>query len=278
MLVGVQAAFRVPAALCLGRTYPTPQAELMIMQSEEQDENGKPYEVINGIADIAIRGEIFKAGLNSNWFADPIIKGRIITAAASDPAVKAIMLRVDSPGGSVDGVNQLADAIAAAKQTKPVMAQVEGMAASAAYWAASQASAIYADEGSMVGSIGAYSLLVDDSEYWKAQGIKWTLVSTGEYKAIGEAGQPITDNQLAEVTHIVNTFFNMFKTAVQRGRGMDKKAVDAVADGKMYIGKQGVEMGLIDKVQNTDQTFAALAKRFARGRAAQAIAAQMEIT
>jgi signal peptide peptidase SppA len=228
----------------------------VFQQSQEQSkqEIERPYNVVNGIADIPIKGIIYKGGFEFWGETDPVKKSIAVKMAAMDESVDQILLRIDSPGGSVDGVAVLAESVYQARQSKPVIAQVEGMAASAALWVASQSSKVYANSLDMVGSIGVYSVVPDDVEYWKSMGVTWHLFTTGDYKGAAETGQEITEPQKAEFQRIVNVYFDAFKTAIKRGRGMDKKALDAISDGRLFIGPEAVAVGLVDKIQTTEQT------------------------
>ncbi len=177
-----------------------------------------------------------------------------VQAAGNDPDVSKIVLRIDSPGGSVDGIAEFAEAVRAAAEKKPVIAQVDGEAASAAYHVASQATEIRLGRMDAVGSIGVFAVIDDSSRMFENQGIRTILVTTGEYKALGLDGAPVTENQIDEVKRVVSIFFDEFKGAVRKGRNMTAARVDAVADGRIFIGKQAVELGLADKIATFDQT------------------------
>lgn len=215
------------------------------------------YTARDGVALIPIKGLMVKYPL---WYDETstVAATVAVSQAAADKSVKAIMLVIDSPGGEVQGVAELADAIYSARSVKPVVAQVDGMAASAAYWAASQAGKVFAHQLDTVGSIGVYSLVMDDSAWAEKQGIKIHLVTTGEFKGAGEVGQAVTEAQLADRQRIVNTFFGAFKAGVSRGRGMDSAAVDRVADGRVWIGAENQRLGLIDGISDFSTTFKSL--------------------
>src|SRR5690606_31819803 len=110
---------------------------------------------------------------------------RAIRSAAADKSVSAIMLLIDSPGGSVSGTSDLADDVANAKKKKPVYAYIEDTCCSAAYWVASQCSAIYANPTAIVGSIGTYMVVADYSRMAENAGVKVHCISTGKYKGAG---------------------------------------------------------------------------------------------
>jgi signal peptide peptidase SppA len=185
---------------------------------------------------------------------------RNVRAAAQDEAVKGILLSIDSPGGSVDGLGEAADEIFMARQIKPVFAYVDGMAASAAYWLASQATMIFSGPHHRVGSIGVYTVLVDDSKWAEDMGAKFHLVTTGEHKGVGTRGQEITDAQLEHLQDIVNTYYGFFLEAIERGRSMSREQLLPLADGRIFIGQQGVDNGLVDGIQSFEKTLTDLAR------------------
>lgn len=191
---------------------------------------------------------------------------RGLEVATADDSVDTILLRVDSPGGTVDGLADLADAVFAARESKKVIAQVDGMAASAAYWIASQANAVFAGRTDLVGSIGIKLMLMDASKLAEAQGIEVIPIVTGDMKAAGEFGTPITPEQRAMFQGLVDSLFDDFLKAVGRGRGMALSDVKKAASGEVFLAGDAKKLGLIDKVQTLDQTLAQLDSR-SRGRA-----------
>lgn len=217
------------------------------------------YPVINDIAIIRVRGFIAKSV--PDWIVNATSSIRISQAfdqAAADSKVKGIIMSVDSPGGYASGMYEFAESIAKARAIKPVFAQVDGQAASAAYWAASQASAVYLGPADMVGSIGTYSVVDDDSKFWEDRGIKTYLISSGGIKGQGEMGVPVSEEFLAELQGIVDKLQNFFADGVANGRRMDRKAIDKLADGRIWIGEDAVKIGLADGVQNFKTTFSQL--------------------
>lgn len=216
------------------------------------------FAVRDGVAIVRVRGVMVK---------DPFWMDEISTiditnnvrAAAADQSVTAIMLVIDSPGGSAGGIADLADAIYSARQSKPVVAFVDGMAASAAYWAASQASKIHLGRDGMVGSIGVYSVIRDWSEYHEKEGIKTHVIRTGAFKGTGVEGAPISEDELAEGQRVVNGFFEVFLADITRGRPlMSRERLLEVADGRVFIGQDAVTRGLADQAASFGTVFNSL--------------------
>jgi signal peptide peptidase SppA len=205
-----------------------------------------------------------------------------VEAAGADPAIAAIVLRVDSPGGSVDGMAELGDAIWEARQVKPVIAQVDGLAASAAYYAASQASRIYAGRMDMIGSLGARILLYDFSAAFAQMGVKAVPIDTSPedrpFKSAAAPGTPITETQIDDFQRIVDAYGADFRAMLARGRGWTDAQVDRVFDGRVWTTPEAMTLGLVDGVRTLAETVAGEAERLSapgRMRTAQAKAEAM---
>ena len=223
-----------------------------------------PLDIRDGVAHIPISGVILKS-------VHPILKAfgvratgttdtrEAIARAIEDEDVSSIVLDIDSPGGTVSGVAELADDVKAATEFKPVHAHAEDIAASAAYWIASQATQISASKTTQVGSIGVYTVLGDYSEMAEKAGVKVHVVSTGELKGTGVPGSKITDAQLADIQRNVDEIGKLFNSAVAHGRDFGPKKVAKVATGQVWLADESQKLGLIDKVQTAQQAHKELA-------------------
>jgi signal peptide peptidase SppA len=188
--------------------------------------------------------------------------GQWLKAAVADPNVKAIVIDADSPGGSVDGVPELADEVAKAKASKPVIAQVNAMAASAAYWIVSQASEIVVTPSGEVGSIGVFAAHEDISKAAEMQGVKVSFVSAGKYKTEGNPFEPLSGDARQALQANVDEFYGMFTKAVARGRGTTQSKVqNGFGEGRMVSAQQAVTEGMADRVATMDQTLSRLGAR-----------------
>lgn len=176
---------------------------------------------------------------------------RELRAFAADPSIKVIILDIDSPGGTVSGVEELAREIHAAREHKPIVAVANSMAASAAYWLASQASDVVVTPTGQVGSIGVYAGHADYSQAFEKMGIKVTLVHAGRYKVEGNPFQPLDDEARAELQRSVDEYYRMFVSAVERGRG---ELSEDVMQGRMYSAEQALKHRLVDRVATLDET------------------------
>lgn len=216
---------------------------------EESSEERKPYAVSgDGIAQISVKGVITKYGSS---FTGPgsVQTRKALRDAAADQSVRGILMTIDSPGGTVAGTGDLADDINKVGKSKPIVAYVEDLAASAAYWIASQAGRIVASPNSEIGSIGTYARIEDWSKAFADAGCKVHVIKAGEFKGAGEPGTEITDAQLAEWQNEINGINELFINAVTRGRGRD--ATDW-ADGRVRRADRALKSGMIDAVGTFD--------------------------
>jgi len=185
-----------------------------------------------------------------------------LRAAVADPSVKAIVLDIDSPGGTVDGVPELADEIYKANQSKPVTAVANTQAASAAYWLGSQAKEFVVTPSGEVGSIGVFGAHEDMSQALDKAGVKVSLVSAGKYKTEGNPFEPLSDEARGALQDSVNSYYDMFTRAVARGRQSDQQSVqNGFGQGRMIPANKAVKMGMADRVATLDQTLARLGAR-----------------
>jgi signal peptide peptidase SppA len=157
-----------------------------------------------------------------------------VTAAAADPAVKRIVLQVDSPGGRVNGITSAHAAILAARQAKPVLAVVTGLAASAGYWLASAADAVAVDEMGMVGGIGAVVIHTDVSGALEKAGIKATVIYAGAHKMDGNAFEALPEAVRADIQSEVENLRIGFAQAIAQGRPKLTVALALATEARVY--------------------------------------------
>lgn len=231
-----------------------------VLDAQQRGAAGAEYELSGGIAIVPIRGTLMKHESSFSNGSGTVNARRKIRNAMKDPDVKQILLLVESPGGTSAGTKELADDVHSARQEKPVWAYCEDLCCSAAYWIASQAEKIFANDPAMIGSIGTYMVLNDFSKLYEDAGVKTHVIRAGDYKGAGMPGTQITDAQLAEFQRLVNQINDFFLTGVARGRGLNSKRVKELADGRCHMAADAKDLGLIDGVQTLDQTVTQLAK------------------
>lgn len=218
------------------------------LQNKEQG-----YEVIDGVAVIPVDGVVSK---RMNLFsqisggASTELIGRDIRAALADPAVHSLLLQVDSPGGTVDGTQELAQLIHGARGQKPIVTYVDGMMASAAYWIGSAASkAFIGSDTAQVGSIGVVASHTDYSRREEMLGMKTTEIFAGKYKRIASSHKPLSEDGQQYIQDMVDYLYSVFVADVAKQRGTDTETVlQNMADGRVFTGQQAVNAGLVDGV------------------------------
>lgn len=180
--------------------------------------------------------------------------------ALADPEVSAIVLDVDSPGGSIDGIPEFAAEVLAARGQKPIVAVANTLMASAAYWICSAADEIVATPSSLVGSIGVVTAHTDTSGMGEAMGVRTTLISAGKYKTEGNEYAPLTDEARAHIQSIVDDAYALFVDAVAKGRGTTAAAVrSGYGEGRVLTPKRARAAGLVDRIDTLEGAITRLA-------------------
>jgi len=178
---------------------------------------------------------------------------------ADNPAISSIVLWVDSPGGTVSGTVEAAEAVAYARTKKPVVAVASDMMCSAAYWICSQASTLVVTPTAIIGSIGVITSHTDISGYYGQLGIVVTYIRSAVKKALGQSTEPLSDVALAERQALVDSIHAQFVAAVASGRGKPVETVAARwATGQVWVGQGAVDAGLVDRVASLSTVLAEL--------------------
>jgi protease IV len=185
-----------------------------------------------------------------------------ITALADNDSVKALIVTINSPGGSVAGGEGLHDAIARVAQTKPVVAVMGGTAASAGYMIAVPAARIFAREGTLTGSIGVLLETGEVSGLLKTLGIGAEAITSGPLKDQPSLIRPLTPEGRDVLHGLVMDMYEQFVGMVAAGRHMDAARVRELADGRAYTGRQALRLGLVDAIggEHDARTWLAQAK------------------
>lgn len=225
-----------------------------------------PHRMDRGsVAVIPIRGIISRRpGLFTQIFGGSSVTGltSMIRSAVSDSGVSAIILDVDSPGGAVEGVPELADEIRAARAKKKIVAVANGIAASAAYWLASQANEVAITPSGQLGAIGIFAIHEDVSRALDMEGVKISLISSGKYKTDGNSYEPLSTSARSDMQQKCDAFYSMFANAVARGRGADPSTVrSGFGEGRLVLAKDAVRLGMADRIATLDETVAAIFSR-----------------
>lgn len=183
---------------------------------------------------------------------------RALHAALADDDVKAVVLDIDSPGGSVPGTDELATEIRKLRGgDKPIIAQVNSLAASAAYWLASAADEIVVTPSGRAGSIGVYTAHDDVSAAMEKAGVKRTYISAGEHKVEGNEAEPLPEDARDYIQRLIDHSYDKFVSAVAEGRGVSKsKVLDGFGKGRVFFAEELLDRGMADRIATLDETLA----------------------
>ena len=168
-----------------------------------------------------------------------------------DPQIKAVVLRINSPGGSVGATQEICEEIEKIKKTgKKVVASMGDVAASGGYYIASTADKIIANPGTITGSIGVIAEMGNVEELFRKIGVKIEVIKSGKHKDIGSPVRPMTQEERKMLQELINNAYEQFVAAVVKGRNMPYEKVKELADGSIYTGQQAKDNGLIDDLGN----------------------------
>lgn len=248
-------AFRVA-----GGRFTADETEQRVLAARQA--RGERQQTEGAVAVLPIEGVIIpKATAFSEMSGGTSLDGfqAMFRAAVGDDNVKAVVLDIDSPGGVVQGVPEMAAEIRAARGSKPIVAIANHEAASAAYWLGSQAEKFYVTKSGRVGSIGVYTTHENRQGEAAQMGIEHTLVSAGEYKTEGNPYEPLSDEGKAYMQTQVNEFYSMFVNDVAKGRGSDSDTVrSGFGQGRMVLARQAVRDGMVDGVSSMESVIKGL--------------------
>ncbi len=216
------------------------------------------------IAVIPVKGSIeaekssFVTELSSSEIAEKVQQ------AADDPSIAAILLDIDSPGGSIVATKQIVAAVQEAKKSKKVVAWIGDLGASGAYYVAAASDYVVADADSLTGSIGVISIVANIEELLKKYGVKVRVLKEGENKAMGSMFEEMDAEQLEIMQEILSSAFKHFKGDIIKFRGerLNRAEFERLSDGRILSGEQALAAGLIDGL-GTKQDAIAKAAQFA---------------
>ena len=184
-----------------------------------------------------------------NGGTDQLIKD--LHAAAEDNSVKAIVMRINSPGGAVTATEEVGEEMNKIRDNgKPIVVSMGDTAASGAYWLSACADKVYANPTTVTGSIGVYMPYSNWEELYQKIGIRQDKIKSGIHKDILSSDRPMTPEEHQMLQAIVDELYNGFVDVVAKGRHMDRDRVKQLADGRIYTGKQAKELGLVDELGN----------------------------
>jgi len=226
--------------------------------------DSKPLTMTNdGIAVVSVIGPLYKG--KSPFVSNYKSIGEALSAIEQMEQLPPVVLRIDSPGGMVAGLDPVLEQIDRLSEKTLVVASINGMGASAAYRIASKAGTIFASRDSEVGSIGTYWQLLDYSKAFQKAGIRSVLLTTGKYKGVGAVGEKLTAEQVAFLQESVDQSNSQFLEDVRRGRGMTDTNLDEVSDGRWWQAGDAEQLNLIDGVASFESVLAMIRSQFLTG-------------
>ncbi len=204
----------------------------------------------DAVAIIRVEGSIGESSTLSPFgggvYSEEIIN--YIHRADQDPSVKAIVVRINSPGGAVVASDEIHSELR--KVDKPVIASMGDVAASGGYYIACAADRIFANPATLTGSIGVYSQIPNAEELMKKLGVEVVIIRGGSSKAAGNPFEKMSEEDMAIIQAMVDEIHEMFINLVAEERDMPVEKVRELADGRGYTGQQALELGLIDELGN----------------------------
>lgn len=165
-----------------------------------------------------------------------------------DDGIKAIVLRIDSPGGAVGPSQEIYSEILKLREKKPVIATLGSVGASGGYYIACAAQKILANPGTITGSIGVIAQFVSYEQLLKWAKLDVEVIKSGEFKDVGSPFKKMTETEKQYMQQLIDNVYSQFKLAVSKARGIDSKEMDKIADGRIFTGEQAKNLKLIDEL------------------------------
>ncbi len=208
--------------------------------------------VVSTIAVIEITGDIVDGDSRSSVLGRKMVGAqtivRTLSQAIAMPHVAAIVLRINSPGGSALASEQMFRVIEKLGKQKPIVCSMGDIAASGGYFVAAGCGRVFADPMTITGSIGIFTGKANMAKFWKSVGISWFTVNRGPRADMDSAYRSYTEEERKMIKQKLRYYYYRFVDAVAKGRGMTRQQVDAVAKGRVWTGDQALQQGLVDEL------------------------------
>ncbi len=197
-----------------------------------------PFSLTDKVGVVTIKGII----------TDPKPARELLDKYAEDSRIKAVVVRIDSPGGGVAPSQEIFDAVLSLKEKKKVVASIGSVGASGGYYIACAADRIVANPGSVTGSIGALMHFSNLEELLKKIGLKSSVVKSGKFKDIGSPTREMTAEERKLIQDVIDDIYDQFLEAVSSTRHIPKEKLRPIADGRIFTGRQALKLGLVDEL------------------------------
>ena len=173
----------------------------------------------------------------------------VVNQAIEDDGIKALVVRINSPGGSAAGSQEIFDAFKRFKDTgRPIIVSMADIAASGGYYIAAPATEIFANPATLTGSIGVIMQLMNYEGLYNLIGLSDTTIKSGEFKDIGNPTRPMTDEERSMLQTMTDQVHDQFRDAVMEGRGFSEEQILEISEGMIYNGEQALDLKLIDRL------------------------------
>ena len=206
----------------------------------------------NKIAIVYAEGEIMQQIISSPYSGNfPCISEKInddLRKLADNKDVKAVVLRINSPGGSAYTSEQIWKQVYELKKKKPVVVSMGSVAASGGYYIASGASKIIAEPNTLTGSIGIFGMFPNTAGLFNKLALTTDIVKTNRYADFGDPARPMTDDEKALIQGYIERGYDTFLTRCAEGRGVSKADIDSIGQGRVWTGEQALKIGLVDEL------------------------------
>ena len=212
------------------------------------------YKADDRIAIIYANGDIMDGAGKEQVAGDRF--AAMIADARRDSTVKAVVLRVNSPGGSVLASAKIKDEIDITREVKPVVASYGSYAASGGYWISNSCDYIFSDASTLTGSIGVFSMIPDFGKTVDKIGIRMTTISSNRHGDMYSGMRALDTDEIAYMQESVEDIYDTFTSIVAEGRGLDKVYVDEIAQGRVWAGTDALDKGLVDRIGGLEDAVA----------------------
>ncbi len=210
------------------------------------------------VAVVEVEG-IIGVGSDRGLDADGIV--RVLGEYREDTSIRAVVMRINSPGGVVAPTQEIFTAVERLRGAgKPVVASLGAVAASGGYYVAVAADEVYANPGTLTGSIGVVMQLANIEGLLKKVGVEYVVVKAGAYKDVGNFARPMKPEERRILQALLDDVYGQFVNAVAERRGLDRKAVLGFADGRIYSGQQALKLNMVDELGGLEDAIEAAAR------------------
>lgn len=210
----------------------------------------------SGIASFSVGDKIGIVKIFGGIFnSEPINKQ--ISKLRKDNSIKAIILRIDSPGGGVGASQEIYAEVLKTREDKPIIVSMGSVAASGGYYVAAASNKIFANPGTITGSIGVIAEFPYTEKFWDEKlGIKFNVFKSGKFKDSGSPVRKMTSQDSLQIQNLIMDSYDQFVEAVAEGRDMSVEQIKIYADGGVFTGRQAKEIGLVDELGNLEDAVA----------------------